>query len=387
MAKKQKVVLCRNCNNTMVKGTKICPTCGAKNKKPFYKKWWFILIVFIVVVGLFGLIGGDSEKIDWNDLELGYMLPEPDSNKGKIISDLDTYLGVYIDKISKTEYNDYVVECTEMGYTVESDKNGNNYNAYNEDGYLLGLYYIENSEELHISLDAPEELGNLRWPNSDLAKLIPEPNSKVGKVLRESSDGFYIYVGETSIDDFYIYADKCSEVGFYVDYEKGDKFYRAYDDVGNFISLTYSGNSVVTVEMKRAEEKATVVDIEEPVTEKITITATEEPDSDDKTTTDDEEPVKNDSPALVNGMRPEFKEAMDTYEDFMNEYCEFMEKYVSSDGPDLGLLADYANYMSKYADVVEAFEKWEDDDMNAKETEYYIEVQTRVTKNLLEVAE
>ena len=74
MAKKQKVVLCRNCNNTMVKGTKICPTCGAKNKKPFYKKWWFILIVFIVVVGLFGLIGGDSEKIDWNDLELGYEL-------------------------------------------------------------------------------------------------------------------------------------------------------------------------------------------------------------------------------------------------------------------------------------------------------------------------
>lgn len=387
MAKKQKVVLCRNCNNTMVKGTKICPTCGAKNKKPFYKKWWFILIVFIVVVGLFGLIGGDSEKIDWNDLELGYMLPEPDSNKGKIISDLDTYLGVYIDKISKTEYNDYVVECTEMGYTVESDKNGNNYNAYNEDGYLLGLYYIENSEELHISLDAPEELGILNWPNSDLAKLIPEPNSTTGKVARESSDGFYIYVGETSIEDFNSYADDCGEVGFNVDYEKGDKYYRAYDETGNYVSLVYSGNNVMTVEMKIAEEKETVAATEEPATEEATVVATEEPDSDDETTTNDEETSKDDSSDLVDGMRPEFKEAMDTYEDFMNEYCEFMEKYAASDRTDLGLLADYADYMSKYADMAEAFEEWKGDDMNAKETVYYIEVQARITKKLLEVAE
>lgn len=374
MAKKQKVVLCRNCNSTMVKGTKICPSCGAKNKKPFYKKWWFILIAFFVIIGLVGSIGGGSEKIEWDDLELRYMLPEPGSNKGKILSDLDTYLSIYIDKMSKSDYNDYIDECEEMGYTVEADKNGNNFSAYNEEGYSLSLYYAESSEELHISLDAPEELGILNWPNSDLAKLIPEPNSTTGKVARESSDGFYIYVGETSIEDFNSYADDCGEVGFNVDYEKGDKYYRAYDETGNYVSLVYSGNNVMTVEMKIAEEKETVA-------------ATEEPDSDDETTTNDEETSKDDSSDLVDGMRPEFKEAMDTYEDFMNEYCEFMEKYAASDRTDLGLLADYADYMSKYADMAEAFEEWKGDDMNAKETAYYIEVQARITKKLLEVAE
>lgn len=69
MAKKQKVVLCRNCNSTMAKGTKICPSCGAKNKKPFYKKWWFVLIALFVVIGLISSIGGGSEKIEWDMLK------------------------------------------------------------------------------------------------------------------------------------------------------------------------------------------------------------------------------------------------------------------------------------------------------------------------------
>lgn len=31
-------------------------------KKPFYKKWWFILIAVILVIGFIGSLGGDSEK-------------------------------------------------------------------------------------------------------------------------------------------------------------------------------------------------------------------------------------------------------------------------------------------------------------------------------------
>ncbi|MFW7373948.1 DUF4352 domain-containing protein [Vagococcus fluvialis] len=33
-----------------------------KEKKPFYKKWWFILIAAILVIGFIGSLGGDSEK-------------------------------------------------------------------------------------------------------------------------------------------------------------------------------------------------------------------------------------------------------------------------------------------------------------------------------------
>ena len=77
---------------------------------------------------------------------------------------------------------------------------------------------------------------------------------------------------------------------------------------------------------------------------------------------------------------------MDSYETFMDEYVAFMKRYAESDGTDLSILTDYADYMSKYVDFCENFEKWEDEDMNAAETAYYLEVQTRVTKKLLEVA-
>ena len=107
-----------------------------------------------------------------------------------------------------------------------------------------------------------------------------------------------------------------------------------------------------------------------------------------------EKPEKTTKPAtteksenLVDGMRPEFKTAMDSYENFMNEYVNFMKKYMA-DPSDMSLLMDYTDYMSKYSDFVEDFEEWEDDDdMNAAETAYYIDVQARVSKKLLEIAE
>ena len=42
--------------------------------------------------------------------------------------------------------------------------------------------------------------------------------------------------------------------------------------------------------------------------------------------------------------------------------------------------------MRRYADMMTKFEKWESEDMNAAETAYYIEVQTRVSKKLLEIS-
>lgn len=44
-------------------------------------------------------------------------------------------------------------------------------------------------------------------------------------------------------------------------------------------------------------------------------------------------------------------------------------------------MADYARYMSKYADACEKFNQWESADMNDAETAYYIDVQARVSKS------
>ena len=89
----------------------------------------------------------------------------------------------------------------------------------------------------------------------------------------------------------------------------------------------------------------------------------------------------------VNGLRPEFKDAMDSYEAFFDEYVAFMNTYAESDGSDLTLLSDYTSYMGKYADMMADFEQWESEEMNTEEATYYIEVQSRINQKLLEVAQ
>lgn len=83
----------------------------------------------------------------------------------------------------------------------------------------------------------------------------------------------------------------------------------------------------------------------------------------------------------------EFKAAMDSYEAFFDEYVTFMKKYAKSNGKDMNLLNDYTTYMSKYADTMTKFEALKEADMSAAEAAYYIEVQSRITKKLLEVAQ
>ena len=86
-----------------------------------------------------------------------------------------------------------------------------------------------------------------------------------------------------------------------------------------------------------------------------------------------------------NGIDPDFKAAMDSYEKFFDEYVAIMKKYKANP-TDMSILADYAKYMGQYADMMQKLEDWENEDLNTAETAYYIEVQGRITQKLLEIA-
>lgn len=122
---------------------------------------------------------------------------------------------------------------------------------------------------------------------------------------------------------------------------------------------------------KGKEEKSSEINSEEDKQEKAD-------------TTEEKETQTDESLELVDGMRPEFKDALDSYEDFFDEYVEFMKKYMDSKDT-TGMLMDYMDYMSKYADMMEKLEKLGDEEMNTAEAAYYLEVTTRINKKLLDV--
>lgn len=53
----KKLTTCKMCGAEIAPGAKICPHCGAKNKKPFYTKWWFYTILVVVLIAIAGGAG------------------------------------------------------------------------------------------------------------------------------------------------------------------------------------------------------------------------------------------------------------------------------------------------------------------------------------------
>ena len=89
--------------------------------------------------------------------------------------------------------------------------------------------------------------------------------------------------------------------------------------------------------------------------------------------------------SLVDGMRPEFKETLDSYEDFFNEYCDFMKKFNESPN-DLSLFGEYIEYLSQYSETMGKIGELDDGEMNDAEMKYYLEVTNRINKKLIDAA-
>ncbi len=57
-----KLVKCKSCDAEIAKTAKTCPHCGAKNKKPFYKRWWFWLIAIVLLLSMIPAGGEDTSN-------------------------------------------------------------------------------------------------------------------------------------------------------------------------------------------------------------------------------------------------------------------------------------------------------------------------------------
>jgi predicted small lipoprotein YifL len=126
--------------------------------------------------------------------------------------------------------------------------------------------------------------------------------------------------------------------------------------------------------------------LEKIISDAATMEETTEPEETDEAEEPDEpeKPEKPEKPE--SGLRPEFKEAMDSYEAFYDEYCDFMEKY-KEDSDNLTLIAKYGKMLVRLEEVNEKFEAWDEDELNSEELKYYLDVNNRVLKKLADLAD
>ena len=222
----------------------------------------FVIIMVLVSVVVFSACDHGAEEIDWVNIRLGYILPQPQSNLMEIISNDDNNLLVYVHNISQNDYLEYQRWCeTDKGFNIDAEMTGNSFYGYNQDGYSLSLYYDESQNEMSISLSAGLELGLLVWSRSEMAQMLPIPVSTIGIIQQDNEKGFSAYVGDTSIDAFNSYVVACKEKGFTIGENTSTKHFSARNEEGYKLSVDYRGNNVICISISEPEYDITI-DIE-----------------------------------------------------------------------------------------------------------------------------
>lgn len=319
-----------------------------------------LLYITVACVMLLSLVSCGS-TFEWPDTDIAATLPIPPSNAGKIGSNSNDHLSVTVEDAVLTDYNTYLDSCKERGYTIEPEVTGTQYDAYNKEGYALHLYYNEHREEIHITVSAPEEFGQLTWPTGGLAAMLPTVTSVVGDINWDKADSLNVDVGSMTYEEYQTYVAACEKKGFTVDFSKDKKSFSALNKDGYELSVYYRGFNSVEISL-RAPENSNQATTTTTTAATITTTTKEEP----------------------SGVSADFKAMMDGYEAFMDKYVSFMLQYKNSNDA-IGMMGEYADIMAEYSDYMSKVNAVDTKALSAADYAYYIDVTARIAKKLVSI--
>ena len=93
--------------------------------------------------------------LQWPTTGYATLIPKPNSEFGNIETNKDNELIIYVGKMSKDDFNEYIKTCEENGFTIDELKDKEYFYAKNKDGYRLYVTYEGNSV-IKINMLEPE---------------------------------------------------------------------------------------------------------------------------------------------------------------------------------------------------------------------------------------
>jgi RNA polymerase subunit RPABC4/transcription elongation factor Spt4 len=117
-----KLIQCKTCNAEIATNAKNCPACGAKNKKPIYKKWWVWVIVVVVSLSVAGQGGKDTVQSSANAKDIKQSTSESEPEQSISVT-AEQLLEAYNENEVKadSQYKGKVLEVTGIVNTIGKD--------------------------------------------------------------------------------------------------------------------------------------------------------------------------------------------------------------------------------------------------------------------------
>nr|WP_317284697.1 zinc-ribbon domain-containing protein [uncultured Dysosmobacter sp.] len=153
---KEKLKTCPVCGKEMAAGAKACPSCGAKNKKPIYRRWWFWVLVVLVIAAVGSAMG--SEDNGGTDTPQQEITGTPESGAGQAEEPAVTYtaysVGQLMDDLdsnalkAESTYQDQYVELTGRLNVIDSEGDYISIVPQDDQFAILGVQcYLQTEEQ------------------------------------------------------------------------------------------------------------------------------------------------------------------------------------------------------------------------------------------------
>lgn len=131
-------IRCKKCGNEFPAGTKFCTVCGAKIKKPFYKKWWvWVLAVVFIVFPIIGMLGsGETSENNFSENPSDNIAVEDRSSDSEETSSMISEEEPAKDNLTTGQKN-----------ALKSAKNYLSFMAFSYDGLIKQLEFEQYAHE------------------------------------------------------------------------------------------------------------------------------------------------------------------------------------------------------------------------------------------------
>lgn len=155
----------------------------------------------------------------------------------------------------------------------------------------------------------------------------------------------------------------------------------------NVVAKTYFWNDEIlneNIDISKSEKTGEETKETKEINKKSDDDKEEEDDIsvDDVSFTEVKNAVDNGDYSLVT---PEFKETMDSYEAFVDEYVEFMNKYLSGEGNIMDMLDDYTDMIANMDEWTNKIDEIDETKLSSADEAYYFLVTLRIEEKLMKV--
>ena len=126
--------------------------------------------------------------------------------------------------------------------------------AYISDNKVYMTYYdfatMKYTEDRNSGREA------FKWPSTDIAKLVPKPDLKVGNLAVSDKTSFY-FIGYGVDDSFFNdYVNKCKEYGYTIESDINSLMYEAKGTDGSDLTLMYDkSNEQMSIRLEKSNVK------------------------------------------------------------------------------------------------------------------------------------